>query len=237
MMNSGPQVSIKGVREGLLVTIAGGDYDNVRQELAQTVAEKGSFLRGSQIILSVGSLSLDTAQVAAMQAIFAAEKMEVWGILTESEATKEAARELGLATRLSGSQTDLDGKALTGEDEPVVANNAGNYALVLRETLRSGRAITHNGHVVIVGDVNPGAQIIAAGDVMVWGRLRGLVHAGAFGDHGAMICALELSPMQLRIADQIAISPDDGIRRAVPERALIRDGQIVAEPWNRRAAE
>src|SRR5690606_23505739 len=80
--------------------------------------------------------------------------------------------------------------------------------LLLRETVRSGRAIHHEGDVVIVGDVNPGAEIIAGGSVIVWGRLRGMVHAGAYGDHTALICALELSPTQLRIADQIAVAPE-----------------------------
>jgi septum site-determining protein MinC len=106
--------------------------------------------------------------------------------------------------------------------------------LFLRETIRSGRSIQHMGHVVVVGDVNPGAEIIAGGDVLVWGRLRGLVHAGAFGDASAVICALELSPTQLRIATQIAVPPADGRREWAPEMASIRDGQIVAEPWQTR---
>ena len=84
--------------------------------------------------------------------------------------------------------------------------------------------------VVIVGDVNPGSEIIAAGDVIVWGRLRGLVHAGAMGDETAAICALELTPTQLRIADQIAVAPDQR-GSVVPERAAIRAGQIVAQSW------
>ena len=87
--------------------------------------------------------------------------------------------------------------------------------------------------MVIIGDVNPGAEIVASGDVIVWGRLRGLVHAGALGDETAVICALELTPTQLRIADQIAISPDEKRGKAIPEQAAIRSGQIVAEMWQR----
>jgi len=97
--------------------------------------------------------------------------------------------------------------------------------------VRSGRSVVHEGHVIILGDVNPGAQVIATGNVVVWGRLRGMVHAGAGGDSAAMICALDLNPTQLRIGDQIAVAPDDSHAASVPEQASVRDGQIVAEPW------
>ena len=163
--------------------------------------------------------------------------MTLWAVLAEDAATREAARRAGLATRLSGSATDLDGKALAGPangSEPATAKEppAAN-ALLLRETVRSGRSVWHDGHVVIVGDVNPGAEVMAAGSVIVWGRLRGLVHAGALGNATAVICALELNPTQLRIADHIAVAPDSGPGRA-PEQAAIREGQIVAEPWTHR---
>ncbi|HRQ13184.1 MAG TPA: septum site-determining protein MinC, partial [Promineifilum sp.] len=95
----------------------------------------------------------------------------------------------------------------------------------------SGRLVWHEGHVVVLGDVNPGAQIVATGNVIVWGRLRGLVHAGASGDATAIICALDLSPTQLRIADHIAVAPNDSHAASIPEQATIREGQIVAEPW------
>ena len=101
----------------------------------------------------------------------------------------------------------------------------------MKETVRSGRSIYHEGTVVILGDVNPGAEIIAGGDVIVWGRLRGMVHAGALGDETAVICALSLTPTQLRIADKIAIAPDEKGHKPTPEQAAVRDGSIVAESW------
>ena len=63
----------------------------------------------------------------------------------------------------------------------------------------------------MLGDVNPGAEIIAEGNVIIWGRLRGMVHAGVKGNRSAVICALDLSPMQLRIADEVsaALKPQD----------------------------
>jgi septum site-determining protein MinC len=83
---------------------------------------------------------------------------------------------------------------------------------------------------VVIGDVNAGAEIIATGNVVVWGRIRGNVQAGVNGDTAAVVCALDLAPTQLRIADAIATSPK---RRGKPEPevALVRDGKIVAERW------
>jgi septum site-determining protein MinC len=85
--------------------------------------------------------------------------------------------------------------------------------------------------VVVFGDVNPGAQIIATGDIIIWGRLRGMVHAGAEGDNKAVICALDMSPNQLRIAEYIATAPSDKRRTVRPEVASVRDNQIVVEAW------
>jgi septum site-determining protein MinC len=65
---------------------------------------------------------------------------------------------------------------------------------------------------------------------VVWGRVRGFVHAGALGNAEALVCAIELQPTQLRIADQIATAPKSGAPRS-PEVARIEGGQIVVEPW------
>jgi septum site-determining protein MinC len=108
---------------------------------------------------------------------------------------------------------------------------SGEKAVLVRRTLRSGYSLQFAGHVVVIGDVNPGAEVIASGDVLVWGRLRGMVHAGAEGNEDAIVCALDLIPTQLRIAGQIAITPQ---RRGKPqpEMARLKDGQVVAEAWN-----
>jgi septum site-determining protein MinC len=79
--------------------------------------------------------------------------------------------------------------------------------------------------------VNPGAEIIADGDVIIWGRLRGNVHAGAGGDETAFVCALDMTPTQLRIAGFISISPQDKKHKAKPEIALIRNDHIIVEAW------
>ncbi len=232
------QISIKGVRDGISITInEESTLDDTLQALEGELASQQGFLRGSRVILSVGHRAMPSADIIAFQELLTGHEMTLWAILADREETREAARALALATRLPGSNADLNGNkrpktAEKNEAESVPAGNGNANSLLLRETLRSGRSVYHDGHVVIIGDVNPGAEVIAGGDVVVWGKLRGLVHAGAHGDDSVVICALNLSPTQLRIADQIAIAPGEQRRRPLPEKVTLIDGQIVAEAWD-----
>jgi septum site-determining protein MinC len=139
--------------------------------------------------------------------------------------TEKTAQTLGLATRLTKPRPeriyDLADTQIQG----------GEPAILIRRTLRSGFSIKSPGHVIIIGDVNPGAEIIAGGDVIVWGRLRGVVHAGAQGNESSIICAIDLSPTQLRIAGQIVITPQRK-GKSQPEMAHLKDGHVIAEAWN-----
>ncbi|MFW6381683.1 MAG: septum site-determining protein MinC [Bacillota bacterium] len=102
--------------------------------------------------------------------------------------------------------------------------------VLVRGTIRSGQRIKYPSNIVIVGDVNPGAEVIAAGDIIVLGRLRGVVHAGASGSTGAQVIAFRLQPTQLRIANIISRPPDTEHKETiVPEKAFINDSKIIVE--------
>ena len=98
-------------------------------------------------------------------------------------------------------------------------------------TLRGGQALHHVGNIIVVGDVNPGTELVATGDILVFGRLLGVAHAGAQGDEKARVYALHLQATQLRIASTIAV--DDESHRVVkePEVAFVRDGRITIAPY------
>lgn len=236
--NNRQQINVKGIRDGLLITLGDAAYDEMLQDLTAELTQKQAFLQGSRVVIDAEKRPFSPTQLSEIQNQFTRHALELWAVLAKREETRAAARELGLATRLPGSQTDLNGNALPASDhKPAVKMGTAvpiPGGLLLKETVRSGQSVYHEGHVVIIGDVNPGAEIIAGGDVVVWGRLRGLVHAGALGEETAVICALSLAPTQLRIADKIAIPPDDSQDAPVPEQAVIRDGQIIAIPWQPR---
>ena len=107
--------------------------------------------------------------------------------------------------------------------------------MVHQGTLRSGDHFQSDGSLLVVGDVNPGARISAAADVMVWGRLRGVAHAGRDGATEARIVSLHLRPLQLRIADVVARGPEDQPVAGMAEQARLVDGEIVIEPADPQA--
>jgi len=107
-----------------------------------------------------------------------------------------------------------------------------NRVLLLKKTVRSGQRITHNGSIVVLGDVNPGSEIIASGDILVFGHLRGMAHAGAQGDKNSLVAAFKLQPTQLRIANIISRPPEGKIETPdFPEIARLKDDIIVIEPY------
>ncbi|MFD3157634.1 septum site-determining protein MinC [Haloimpatiens sp. FM7330] len=101
----------------------------------------------------------------------------------------------------------------------------------LRRSVRSGQVIDYSGNVVIVGDVNPGAEIYAAGNIIILGTLKGYVHAGITGNTNAIIAAFKMQPQILQIANVMTRSPDDGMRPTYPEVAKIKGNSIIVEPY------
>jgi len=98
-------------------------------------------------------------------------------------------------------------------------------------TVRSGDRISSNGNLCIIGDVNPGAIVSAKKNIYVWGKLLGIAFAGKGGNQGSFIASLYLNPLQLRIADVIAIGPKDKPKNYYPEIALIKEQTINIKPY------
>jgi len=219
-----PKVKIKGIREGLLIILGDGIWVELREALLEHLDDQGEFLKGAHLAVDVGKCVLDAPDLLDLRNEISNRQLELRAVLSESPVTEHNAQSLGLAIQI--------GKLLPEKELPSIGTTVqeGGEAILVRRTLRSGYSIKNAGHVIIIGDVNPGAEIIAGGDVLVWGKLRGVVHAGAGGNEDAIVCALDLSPTQLRIAGLIALTPK---RRGKPspEMAHIKDSQVVAERW------
>ena len=98
-------------------------------------------------------------------------------------------------------------------------------------TVRSGDRISSNGNLSIIGDVNPGAIVSAKKNIFVWGKLLGVAFAGKDGNNNASIASLYLNPLQLRIADIIAIGPKEKPKNHYPEIAVLEDKTINIKPY------
>ncbi len=221
----GTVLTLKGTQQGIRLRPLSDSWNEVLQELGHALQDAEAFFRGGRVILDMGKQALSRENLISLCHILDQYDMELWAVLSENEETVHTARSLGLRTRLPG-------EGSTREQPPASLPEAN--AMLVQRTLRSGQSLQYPGHLILIGDVNPGAEIIAGGHIIVWGKLRGVAHAGAFGDEEAFICALELAPAQLRIAGHIGRPPEGRRRKSLPEFAKIVENDIVVAPWSTR---
>lgn len=212
---------IKGLKDGLLIQLPDGEWEAVQSGLLDILDTQAAFFRGADVTLDLQSFELGVIALSELRELFLEHDITLHAVQTDHKPTTLAAADLGI--KVIHSDDNL-------KEPDFESELPGDPAVLLRRTVRSGQTIHHPGHIVVLGDINPGAEIIAGGNIVVWGRVRGTVHAGAMGDENAVVCALDLSPTQLRIADKIAISPERK-GRPRPEMAVLRDQQLVAEIW------
>lgn len=198
------------------------------QELKHLLKTKEqSWQIGTSVCLVAQDRLLDSRQLQTIAETLNDVKLSLSTVSTNRRQTAVAAATSGYSVQqkisaqpLVENQTDLKDVISPTLAEP----------LYLQSTVRSGVEIRHPGTIVIFGDLNPGGKAIAAGDILVWGRLRGIAHAGAQGNHQCRITALRMEFTQLRIADAVARAPKLRPRRLSPELAFITtDGIRLAD--------
>ena len=217
-------IQLKGIREGLLVTLAGATWPELVAAFIENIESRSAFFKGARVVLDVGAQDLRVADLSRLRDQLSERGVSLWAVLSVSAQTERTAQNLGLATRLSKPHLT----EATAKPEQLLPEGAAKW---VKGPLRSGGKVAYDGNVVVLGDVNSGAEIVAGGSVIVWGHLRGVVHAGAQGDKTAVVCALEMAPTQLRIAGEIATAPKKQAK-SQPEVARIQAGHLQAEPWH-----
>lgn len=224
MNETNSPIQIKGVRDGLLVSLDDAPWEIQRAALIARVDAQPAFFQGARLALDVASQVLHVNELADLRDQLSERGIFLWAVISESPTTESTAQLLGLATRIS--------KPRPEESRQFSVEDLGEEtAMFLSRTLRSGTRIEFAGHVVVFGDVNPGAEIVAEGSVIIWGNLRGMVHAGSKGNKKAIIGALNLSPTQLRIADEVSAALEP---QAQPRPEVVRintDGKLQSEIW------
>src|SRR5579875_59957 len=220
-------IAIKGTRNGLLLTLEPETpFSELLNALAERLAEAPAFFRGASLSIDTSQRALRTSERTQLEALLAHYQMSM------APASSTAARPA--ATRdLREMDSWTSGVAAQASRGNVVTSDLreSSDTLFLRRTVRSGQAIHHHSNVVVLGDVNPGAEIVAGNDIIIWGVLRGMVHAGYPDNEGAMVCALVLAPVQLRIAHLLSRPPEGLEVPPRPEVVTIRNEQIVVESW------
>lgn len=222
-------VTFKGTRDGLSITLGEGEWRSVMNELAAQLSrpQVQSFFRGARVLLETNSRTIDVLQLEELIALLSQYEMMLVTVLGERR-TQEAFEHIRAA---------LAPPEIIAPETPSIIRPGipaeGIPAMLIQRTVRSGQKHRYAGTMIVIGDVNPGAELVAEGDIIVWGKLRGVVHAGATGNEDAIIGALVLAPTQLRIGSHIARAPDEKREwRAPAEIARVRSGQIIVEPWS-----
>lgn len=222
-------VSIKGTKSGLQIVLDDEmDFAEIVSQLEARLDATDSFFQGSRVAVDVGDRAITRDEWSTLEALLRQKNLILTAALAVQEDSRSMARTLGIPL-VTESRRDVPAAERRRLPQDV---EGGHEGLFIRRTLRSGQVVRYPGSVFIMGDVNSGAEVIAEGDVIVWGSLRGVVHAGASGDESAVVCALHLGPTQLRLAGHIARSP--GNRPSIldtPEMASIKDGQVVVDEW------
>lgn len=200
------KIIIKGNKEGLNVVINMNhfsDFDDMLESLVDKLTQGRKFYKGSTLKITTELKYINDREIRKLKEILFDEFLISDCIFQE--------------------QGDSTTKVFTGIYE--------GRTKFLRKTIRSGQSINYPGNIVIIGDVNPGAEIYAAGNIIVFGTLRGVVHAGTNGNEKAIIAAFKLEPQILQIGNIITRSPEDEIKPQYPEVAKIKNGNIIVEPY------
>ena len=207
-------VTIKGLKYGLQLTFAkGASFDDVQANLLDKLQSgDGFFIRGTTVFVPKGYFAED--QNEALRKMFHRH-----GMLFSTELKRP---------NLAPPSRDTSNKAPAQKSKTSV--DEAQKMIVINHTVRGGQEVKANCSVLICGNVNPGAQVIAGGSIDIRGTCRGFVHAGAFGDKTACVVADRLMPAQIRIADLIARAPDEDVKANQAERAMIKNNMIIFEP-------
>ncbi|HPT83777.1 MAG TPA: septum site-determining protein MinC [Limnochordia bacterium] len=203
--------AIKGSRDGLVVTINdAAQFSAVLDALEKQLIASESFFQGSTAKLMVREGALTADQLDAIERLINRHGMTLdrrppsWGLPSNREPEP----------RTQGSALEEN-------------------TLLVKRTIRSGQRLHYDGNVVVMGDVNPGAEIVCTGDILVLGSLRGVAHAGAEGKLDAIVFAFRLEPTQLRIAHLISRAPDEKLPQPEgPEIARVVGDRIQLSVYN-----
>ncbi len=199
----------------------GGAAALMQDAVASAELQNAAPLQG-RVHLEAGAWRLSISPLKELSEALASRQLDLVDLTSSHPHTHVAAAALGIDSHWP---QDNGLEAAGGNDA------SPSVALVVHQgTLRSGDHLETDGTVLLLGDVNPGARVSARGHVLVWGRLRGTAHAGCHGDTSARIVALQLRPLQLRIAAAVARGPEGLPPAGLAEEARIVDGVIQIDP-------
>ncbi len=222
-VNGNLQVRLKSEEGRLILTLppeaestaAGSSWSDIWLQLKQRLQGGDRFWQPNTTVeLMAADRLLDGRQLHALADALSEVQLQLKRVYTNR-------RQTAVAAATAGYCVEQQANSVNAINSPVLTPIPLSEPLYLQMTIRSGVEIRHAGIVVVLGDLNPGGIVIADGDILVWGRLRGVAHAGASGNSKCLIMALQMEPTQLRIADFVARAPTTMPTQFYPEIAYV----------------
>ena len=204
------RIIIKGNKEGLNAIInidKFGNFEEMLDALIEKLSKGKKFYKGSTLSITTKLSSLTEKDVESLKVVLF-EEIGIKDIVFEDNDVKDKESESKIFNGVYEGRTKF-----------------------IRKTVRGGQCVDFQGNIVIVGDVNSGAEVYAGGNIIVLGSIKGNVYAGVGGNRKAIIAAFALQPEILKIGDIITISPDDFEKPKYPEVAKVKDDAIIVEPY------
>lgn len=226
-------VAIKGVDDKLEVYFNEmASYPSLREDLIQKLQSNKKFFLNSDAKVVISGRDLSQAQRREIKRIFAMD----YGIsnVYYADEIKKMTETSVLYQPKEAEEKEPQQAASLGEIELVSREYFDAKSIFIATTVRSGQRIECEGDIVVLGDVNPGAEIIAGGSIAVFGTLRGLAHAGAGGREDVCVAALYMKPKQLRLSGRVVMPDENRKDAAVGEIAQLVEGKVVFRPINRK---
>ncbi|ADG82200.1 septum site-determining protein MinC [Thermincola potens] len=225
-------VNIKGTINGLVICIdPETELGTIKADLEAKILASPGFFKNAKFKIFAGE-RYDPSIFSELEQLCCSHGMIHAPAIPWPPETNNVSNQVRAA--LQESAAGLHSRGFQTTDSPLPANRNSALledTLLIHRNLRSGQKLHYHGNLVVLGDVNPGAEICAGGDIIVMGVLRGIAHAGAAGNENAIILAYRLEPTQLRIADKITRPPEKDTRATQPELARLSGNQMIIEPY------
>lgn len=231
-------VTIKGNARGLTVILdENADYQTIKEALTKKFSESAKFLGNASMAVEFTGYKLDENQEKELVGIISDNSdIKVVYISDNCTQTKERYEKALMIDAAGNSHVTVRQPQVQNAEPAAQDTHDGKSGEFFKGNVRSGESMFFEGSAVIIGNVNPGAEVIANGNVLIMGSLKGTVTAGANGERGSYVIALDMDPLQIRIADIIARSPDrpKKIRKKESKQiqiAYIINDNICIEPF------
>ncbi len=220
-------VIFKGTKNGITVVLdENTPYDELKIALAEKTASAKDFFRNAKTAIMFKGFNLtDEQETELLEVINQNTDLNISFCISGDEAPVPSSPKF-----VEKPKDEDEGKLNQLLSEALVTAKK-NLTTFHKGSVRSGQSIRFPGSIVVIGDVNPGGELIAEGNIIVLGILKGLAHAGCSGSHDCFVAALNMRPTQLRIAELIACFPEEEQKSTpTPQYAYVNDNQIFVEP-------